>query len=87
MDFDSIVRLEDALAADLSQEADVDGHDKGSGEANIFILTSDPEHTFHRVQRLLSEKQQANARMAYRALDQETYTVLWPHDLKGFAVK
>ena len=42
-DYDSMIALEDELIAELQGLAKVDGHDMGSGEANIFILTSDPQ--------------------------------------------
>jgi hypothetical protein len=45
-DFDAMVALEGELIETLSDAAKVDGHDVGSGETNIFILTSDPEATF-----------------------------------------
>ena len=46
MSYDELVSLEAALEAQLSQFAEVDGHDYGSGEGNIFILTDDPQGTF-----------------------------------------
>jgi hypothetical protein len=44
--FDEMVALEDELIEKLGDSADVDGHDMGSGERNIFIFTSDPARTF-----------------------------------------
>jgi len=35
--FDELVELEDRLAEALKGKADVDGHEMGSGEADIFI--------------------------------------------------
>ena len=40
-DFDAMVALEEELTEELGDSADVDGHDVGSGETNIFIYTSD----------------------------------------------
>jgi hypothetical protein len=45
-DFEDIISFEDALIGLLSGKADVDGHDFGSGEANIFIITSKPISTY-----------------------------------------
>jgi hypothetical protein len=44
-DYDELVALEEQLVAALG-ESEVDGHDMGSGEANIFIVTSDAQKTF-----------------------------------------
>ncbi|HNN61301.1 MAG TPA: hypothetical protein PKK45_20970, partial [Leptospiraceae bacterium] len=42
-DFDSLVRLEKLMIENLSSDDfDVDGHDSGSGEMNIFIETNLP---------------------------------------------
>ena len=45
-DFDELVSLEEALEKNLSGIAEVDGHDLGAGEFNIFILTDDPVRAF-----------------------------------------
>jgi len=45
-DFDELTSLEQALQETLSGVAEVDGHDFGVREFNIFILTDDPVHTF-----------------------------------------
>jgi len=39
-DFDAMMNLEQELAVELDDIAEVDGHDMGCGEINIFILTS-----------------------------------------------
>ena len=48
-DLDELIALEDELIEQLGDSADVDGHDVGSGETNIFIFTSDPKQTFERI--------------------------------------
>lgn len=42
-DYDSMTAVENARIEELGQSAHVDGHDFGSGTANIFIFTSEPE--------------------------------------------
>ena len=54
-DYDQMVALEDRLIEDLGSSADVDGHDCGSGETNIFIFTPDPVTTFWRVRQTLKQ--------------------------------
>ena len=47
-DFDAMVALEDELSVLLADSADIDGHDIGSGQANIFIFSFNPTATFDR---------------------------------------
>jgi hypothetical protein len=78
-DLDATVALEDELIEELGDAADVDGHDVGSGETNIFIFTSDPAATFHRARPVLERRQQLQAvTAAYREVEGEQFTVLWP---------
>jgi hypothetical protein len=77
-DYDAMVALEDELIEELT-DADVDGHDVGSGETNIFIFTSDPKRTFQQA-RLVLERRQVlqSVTAAHRRTDGEEYTVIWP---------
>src|SRR5476649_2119978 len=80
-DHDAMVALEDELSEQLGNVADVDGHDVGSGETNIFISTSDPVAAFHRVRPVLERTQHLQAvTAAYREVGSERYTVIWPED-------
>ena len=86
-DFDAMVALEDRLRKDLGRSAEVDGHDCGSGETNIFILTSDPATTFWRVRHTLHREGCLEAATAaYRAVGGERYTVLWPEGQTEFSI-
>jgi hypothetical protein len=79
-DYDALVALEDQLTAQLGKNA-VDGHDMGSGEANIFIHTSDPQSTFRQLLPLLEHTPHFSAlTAAYRRNDEEHYHVLWPEN-------
>jgi biotin synthase-related radical SAM superfamily protein len=78
-DYDDMVALEDRLIADLGTSAEVDGHDFGSGTANIFIRTTEPETTFRTVRkRLEQEGRLQSVTAAHRPRDGEDYTVIWP---------
>lgn len=78
-DYEVMVALEDELTEQLGDSADVDGHDCGSGETNIFIFTSDPAAAFLRVRPVLERTQHLQAvTAAYREVDGERYTVIWP---------
>ncbi len=87
--FDRVAELELRIDAVLSAADDdsVDGHDAGSGELNIFILSNTPAHTFQRIRPLIEEwAPGANVRAAYRDIDGETFTIIWPPDLATFDV-
>ena len=78
-DLDATVALEDDLIEELGDSAGVDGHDVGSGETNIFILTSDPAVTFHRARPVLERRQQLQSvTAAYREVEGQQFTVIWP---------
>jgi hypothetical protein len=78
-DLDETIALEDELIAVLGDSADVDGHDVGSGETNIFILTSDPVRTFQKAKPVLEQRKSLQeVTAAYRLVDGEDYTVIWP---------
>jgi len=67
------------LIAELQGSANVDGHDVGSGETNIFIWTPDPMKTFERAKPVLERSQSLQAvTAAYRMADGDRYTVIWP---------
>lgn len=51
--FDELIDFEEHLTANLTGFADVDGHDFGSGEMNIFILCNEPLNTFREVRKIL----------------------------------
>ena len=79
-DYDALVALEQQLSAAL-EGSEVDGHDMGSGEANIFILTSDPQKAFHQMVPVLEHTGQMPALIAaYRRTDEDRYYVLWPEN-------
>jgi hypothetical protein len=82
-DYDAMLALEDRLIEDLGRSANVDGHDCGSGETNIFIFTSAPNASFWRIRQTLQELGKLGAfRAAYRPADGNHYTVLWPEGSK-----
>jgi hypothetical protein len=84
LDFDAMVSLEDEIQQIVEPIAEVDGHDVGSGEMNIFILTADPVATFERVKPLLSAASLLDkASVAYRELRSDDFTVLWSTSSTG----
>jgi len=86
-DYDDMVAMENKLIENLNEGSEVDGHDAGSGEVNIFILTDDPELTFSEATAILdSSDYWLNVRVAYREVAKSHYIILWPKDLTVFRV-
>jgi hypothetical protein len=86
-DYDAMIDVEDALVEKLSEGSEVDGHDAGSGEVNIFIHTDEPGRAFNEVKAVLGSRDfWVDARVAFREVAATEYTVLWPKDLTEFKV-
>jgi hypothetical protein len=82
-DYEDLVALEQQLTTELIDSA-VDGHDMGSGEANIFIITSDAQKTFRQLVPVLKRVGRLpDVKAAYRRTDEDRYHVLWPEDSQG----
>jgi hypothetical protein len=78
-DLDALVAIENLLIEALQESADVDGHDIGTGESNIFIHATNPALIFQKIQPVLIQTGVlSSATVAYRLLDGGNYTVLWP---------
>jgi hypothetical protein len=86
-DYDQLVSMEEAIAECLSSESEVDGHDIGSGEMNIFVLTDEPILSFERIKEVLGKYHAwTDVRIAYREASGDMYTILWPAHLTEFRV-
>jgi hypothetical protein len=51
-ELDLLIPLEDQIREHIGDHGNVDGHDSGSGEMNIFIFTEDPKATFDLVKNI-----------------------------------
>ncbi len=86
-DYDEMVNVEDLLIERLTKRCKVDGHDFGSNEANIFVHTSDPRRAFEEIRTILSaHKLWPDTRIAFRQIDGEEYTVIWPEGATKFDI-
>lgn len=82
-DYDALIAIEHQLIDTLGDNM-VDGRDMGSGKANIFILTSDPQRTFRQLAPLLVRTGRMPAvTAAYRRTGEDCYHVLWPENSSG----
>ena len=78
-DYTEMIALEVLLTKALGSAAEVDGHDCGSGEMNLFIHTDEPEKTFQLIRDVVANWDFfPNLVAAYRELAGEQYSVLWP---------
>jgi hypothetical protein len=86
-DLDKLVELEDRIISVLRGLGTVDGHDMGSGEANIFILTDAPQEAFERIQISgVANDVMASLRVAYREAAGNSFTLVHPPGLLRFKI-
>ncbi|MCC5792420.1 MAG: hypothetical protein JJT82_07430 [Legionellaceae bacterium] len=86
-EIDEIADLEDRLDESLF-DAEVDGHDIGSGEINLFIHTHHAVTTYEIVKNIL-EAESINLKyvnIAYREIGSKPYIALWPKNLEILSV-
>lgn len=87
-DYDEMINLEEAIVERLGELGDVDGHDAGSGEINIFVLTNDPQLVFERIRGLFNTKKtMPDFKVAYREIGKNDFTIIHPFGLPHFAIK
>ncbi len=86
--FDAIAGFEEALEDWLASDSDVDGHDVGSGEMNVFVHTDDPVTTLQLIQLLLERTGlgAAEYRAGFRRFGEDRFTPAWPAELESFRV-
>jgi hypothetical protein len=79
-DYGALIAMEHQLIDTLGDGC-VDGHDMGCGEANIFIITADPQNTFRQLAPLLVRSgSMQGVTAAYRRVGEDAYHVLWPEN-------
>ena len=87
-EFDRILMIENELELTLRNTHRVDGHHIGAGEMNIFINTNDPNEAFELAKNTLSEKDLEVISVAFRDMEGEVYSVIWPENYDGeFRIK
>lgn len=82
-DFDRLLSIELQLITQLGDNHNVDGHDLGAEEMNIFIHTDDPNGAFDIVKNALTPLELETSKAAFREMSGETYIVVWPKEYDG----
>jgi len=86
-ELDQLILLKDEIREDIGDHGNVDGHDIGSGEMNIFIFTEDPKATFERVKNIGSiPNHMSNLKAGYREVGEDDFVPLYPEGLDHFSV-
>jgi hypothetical protein len=86
-DYDALIELENVLIAQLGNVGEIDGHDMGTGEMNIFVRTDHPRLAFEKIQSLLGTKDfLPNLRAAFRDVGKNQFTILHPAGLAHFTI-
>ncbi|MFW2372450.1 MAG: hypothetical protein ACN4GM_04960 [Gammaproteobacteria bacterium] len=78
--FDRILMIENELNLALRDKHQVNGHDIGAGKINIFINTNNPDEAFELVRSILSEKDLKNISAAFRDMEGDDFSVIWPEN-------
>lgn len=84
-EFEVLTALESQFMEFEGDGFEVHGHDMGSGEFDIFILTSNPRAAFSTIEPFLPDDRPWRA--GFRSLDADVYTPLAPPGLGTFGVK
>lgn len=87
VNFDDLVALEENVRATLGREHFVDGHDFGSGEGNVFVLTNSPWAAFNRLVAGALVTVVPGMKVAFRERAGNNYTILWPPEATIFGVR
>ncbi|HKV61120.1 MAG TPA: hypothetical protein VJO16_04350 [Candidatus Acidoferrum sp.] len=86
-DLDLLISLEEQIMQDIGDHGNVDGHDIGSGEMNIFIFTGNPKATFERIKNIRSiPNHMSNFKAGYREVGEDDFVPLYPEGLDQFSV-
>jgi hypothetical protein len=86
-DYDTMIEIEEAVIKGLGTLGNVDGHDAGSGEMNIFIFTDHPQLAFDRIKSLLGTRDfMPDLKAAYRQTGTDDFAIVYPDDLAQFSI-
>jgi hypothetical protein len=76
-DYDALIELENRIAARIGTLGQVDGHDMGVGEMNIFIHTDYPKLAFRQITAVIGTKDfMPELKAAFRSIGGDDFTVI-----------
>ena len=79
LDNAGVFALEASLAQTLADSAEMDGHNAGTSDIDVFIITSDPASTFRRCKPVLEPLQLLDRVVAaHRFVGGLRFKVIWP---------
>ncbi|MET3109500.1 hypothetical protein AAKU58_004357 [Oxalobacteraceae bacterium GrIS 1.18] len=82
-DFDMMVSVEEKMNDQIGNLGEVDGHDIGSGEVNIFVITKDPMAAFLQMKSVLENLNLlSTVSIAYGEIESDSFAVVWPENSK-----
>jgi hypothetical protein len=79
-DYDRMIAVEELIADKFGGACQVDGHDTGASEMNIFIFTTSPRDLFARLLEVEGVRSfLSDGKAAYRGMkDDDEFIVLYP---------
>ncbi|MBX9684009.1 MAG: hypothetical protein K2X41_09500 [Hyphomicrobium sp.] len=85
---EKVIELEDQLieALDGSTAAEVDGHEPGDGVINLVLLAKNAAKVWEKIEPMIEEAASDDleiSAVAFRPLNGDEFTVLWPTDFEG----
>lgn len=87
IDLDGLQVVEEASEERLSEPDYVDGHDIGSGEANVFLIFRDPVAVFEQARVAIPDALRRVLKAGFRPAGATEYRSLWPPGESHFSVK
>ena len=88
VDLNSLTEIEETIIDSIDPKHEIDGHDFGVNEFNIFIYTNDPHDASSQVKRTIRSKKHKQMKIAYRLSNGEEYKIIYPENFTGkFEVK
>ena len=86
-DLDELIEFEDAVIDCIGALGIADGHEFGSGERNIFVVTDQPESAYRCIKSVFESKRvMTDLKVAYRKAEGWEYKILYPPRLQDFTV-
>jgi hypothetical protein len=86
-DYDAMIELENSIITELENLGEVDGHDMGNSEMNIFVRTDNPTLAFEKIKLLIGMKDfMPELKAAFRDVGEDNFTILHPSGLTHFEI-